>query len=361
MFHSFENHFSSLQMPRKKGFRMRRTPRGIKSKNNVKACICSENLQVPVVAGTDVRNASLNCDVNVSIACGVAAAIKSVIDPVCTWIRTDINDLCLEGSKLVPYIAVASQKRDGQEKDLCKFIEQLRVFGREWNVVIGQATYRDYGLLEKDNVMYEELQEYLLRDRMCLLNLHSSVSVIIHHKGYFVLVDFGTRDVFGLASDIGTPVAVFNTSLDDLMFHINNLRKSLDAQCYGMSSISVKAGQKETEVQTDTLFTDSHVEFENADERDISSSVRVEINIVTDVPGELVDSSSVRLDYSKLVDGSSVRLDYSVRGSFHQGNDIFEYGGLQCMAIALVSLAKHTVDSVFSWQTKHVDRVLVLV
>ncbi|KAA0701445.1 ATP-dependent DNA helicase PIF1 [Triplophysa tibetana] len=325
-------------MPRKKGFRMRRTPRAVKSKNDVKACICSEKLQVPVVAGTDVRNSSVNCDVNVPIACGVAAAIKSVIDPVCTWIRTDIDELCLEGSKLVPYIAVASQKRDGKEKDLCKFIDQLRVFGREWNVVIGPPTYRDYGLLEEDNVMYEELQEYLLRDRMCLLNLHSSVSVIIHHEGYFVMVDFGTRDVFGLASDIGTPVAVFNTSLDDLMFHINNLRKSLDAQWYGISSISVKAGQKETEVQTDTLFTDSNVEFENADECDISSSVRV----------------------SKLVDGSSVRLDYSVRGSFHQGNDLFEYGGLQCMAIALVSLAKHTVDSVFSWQTKHVDRVLVL-
>lgn len=58
---------------------------------------------------------------------------------------------------------------------------------------------------------------------MCLLNLHSAVSVIIHHKDYFVIVDFGTRDAFGLASDIGTSVAVFNTSLNDLMVHIRNL------------------------------------------------------------------------------------------------------------------------------------------
>ncbi|XP_053175962.1 uncharacterized protein LOC128359493 [Scomber japonicus] len=49
-----------------------------------------------------------------------------------------------------------------------------------------------------------------------------------------------------------------------------------------------------------------------------------------------------------------------IRGSFHQGNKRFKYPGRQCMAIALASLAKHTVKSVFSWQSCVLDKVLHL-
>lgn len=59
-------------MPKKKGFRMRRTPRPIKSKSDDNACICSEKLQLSVVAGSDVRAAPLSCDVNALIACSVS-------------------------------------------------------------------------------------------------------------------------------------------------------------------------------------------------------------------------------------------------------------------------------------------------
>ncbi|XP_030019138.1 uncharacterized protein LOC115439442 [Sphaeramia orbicularis] len=48
-----------------------------------------------------------------------------------------------------------------------------------------------------------------------------------------------------------------------------------------------------------------------------------------------------------------------VHGSFHQGDHRFLYRGVQCMAIALVSLARHTVKSVFSWDSFDLDRVLV--
>ena len=37
----------------------------------------------------------------------------------------------------------------------------------------------------------------------------------------------------------------------------------------------------------------------------------------------------------------------SVRGIFHQGDSWFRYGGLQCMAVSLVALAKHTLECVF--------------
>ncbi|XP_072290615.1 uncharacterized protein [Eucyclogobius newberryi] len=53
-------------------------------------------------------------------------------------------------------------------------------------------------------------------------------------------------------------------------------------------------------------------------------------------------------------------LPPAVRGSFNQNDRRFLYAGLQCMAISLVALAKHTVSSVFSWEQRHLDRVLKL-
>ncbi|XP_057683515.1 uncharacterized protein LOC130910330 [Corythoichthys intestinalis] len=50
----------------------------------------------------------------------------------------------------------------------------------------------------------------------------------------------------------------------------------------------------------------------------------------------------------------------SVRGSFHQGDARFEFRGVQCMAISLVAVAKHTTHSVFSWQSADLDRVVTL-
>ncbi|XP_029902263.1 uncharacterized protein LOC115355547 [Myripristis murdjan] len=58
-------------------------------------------------------------------------------------------------------------------------------------------------------------------------------------------------------------------------------------------------------------------------------------------------------------DSSRIRLVKVVCGSFHQGDARFVYGGVQCMAIALVSLAKHTVRTAFSWDRLDLDRALV--
>lgn len=108
---------------------------------------------MPVFAGTVVRALPLNCDVNVSIACGVAAAINHVVAPVCTWTRKDL-ELCLQGSNLVTHVAEANKKMHCKQKDLHMFIEQLSVFGMKWNAEIGLPMYRDYGLLEEETVMY---------------------------------------------------------------------------------------------------------------------------------------------------------------------------------------------------------------
>ena len=48
-------------------------------------------------------------------------------------------------------------------------------------------------------------------------------------------------------------------------------------------------------------------------------------------------------------DSNSISHVRSVRGTLHQGNGRFKYGGLQCVAGSLIALAKHITKSVFSW------------
>ncbi|XP_030019131.1 uncharacterized protein LOC115439435 [Sphaeramia orbicularis] len=58
---------------------------------------------------------------------------------------------------------------------------------------------------------------------------------------------------------------------------------------------------------------------------------------------------------SRLVD-----IPSCVRGSFHQGADCFKYRGVQCMVMALVALAKHSVLNVCLWKQADLDWVLYL-
>ncbi|RVE56289.1 hypothetical protein OJAV_G00219560 [Oryzias javanicus] len=50
----------------------------------------------------------------------------------------------------------------------------------------------------------------------------------------------------------------------------------------------------------------------------------------------------------------------SITGSFHQGSELFgKNAGRQCMAISLVAAAKHTVKSVFLWDSSDLDSALL--
>ncbi|KAI4794723.1 hypothetical protein KUCAC02_031884 [Chaenocephalus aceratus] len=123
-------------------------------------------------------------------------------------------------------------------------------------------------------------------------------------------VDCGTRDASGLASSFGTSLAVFNTCPNDLMLYIRNLNNSLNAQKFSITSLSVKAAE---------------VNLETA-------------RVTSDEAGDMG----------------------CIRGTFSQGDQRFKYAGLQCMAVSLVGVAKHTVHSVFTWQTDNLDKVVVL-
>lgn len=57
--------------------------------------------------------------------------------------------------------------------------------------------------------------------------------------------------------------------------------------------------------------------------------------------------------------GTGIRLLKVVRGSFSQDDrSRFTYAGSQCMAIAFVSLDKHTLYSVLSWRRDDLDHAL---
>ncbi|XP_061749313.1 uncharacterized protein LOC133547832 [Nerophis ophidion] len=75
--------------------------------------------------------------------------------------------------------------------------------------------------------------------------------------------------------------------------------------------------------------------------------------------GSVGETQSVRSRVAMVErDRRGIRLAKVVRGSFHQGDSRFNYGGMQCMTIASSSIAKHVVKSVFSWETQDLDRIL---
>ncbi|TKS65242.1 ATP-dependent DNA helicase PIF1 [Collichthys lucidus] len=78
------------------------------------------------------------------------------------------------------------------------------------------------------------------------------------------------------------------------------------------------------------------------------------VDAVVDGPGQRTDSAI------KYVGSPHSLVEKCVQGSFHQGNPVLHNPGVQCMAVALVSFAKHSVHSVFQWERKDLDTVVFL-
>lgn len=147
-----------------------------------------------------------------------------------------------------------------------------------------------------------------------------------------------------------------------------------NVSCMFSGKLSVVGGQVRkggSDMETDTVLKGSNVDTEVAAVDEDSSYVRGTLGNHAFVCLDGTDEVSVRLSGDCVIldnaqptaepqQCSSIRVENSVRGSFHQGNERFRYAGVQCMAISLVSLAKHIVDSVFSWQTKDLDDVVCL-
>ncbi|XP_051269404.1 uncharacterized protein LOC127370939 [Dicentrarchus labrax] len=111
-----------------------------------------------------------------------------------------------------------------------------------------------------------------------------------------------------------------------IKMHIQDLKRSLGAEWCLISRLSVKA---DSDIDSATLLTD----------------VAVDGTVAT----------------AAVVEGGSPQSSASsVRGSFHQADSRFQHAGVQCMAISLVAVAKHSIESVFSWQAGNLDKVVVL-
>ena len=316
-----------LQVPL--GVRKRRTPRSANGQviANPFDCRCSEGIQQPVVSGTGVGAATGN--VTASFVSSVVAALKHVSVPVCAWDETDLDEVQAEGIRLSRSVVELWQTSAAKRKEFCMLFEQQSVFGRMWSVCIGPPELRHFDM-RQESELYQELQEKLLSDGMCLLDIQGSPVAVIHHKDYFVVVDSGARNALGLACSYGRSVAVFNTCLNDLMLHIMALKKSLGAQWYAVISLSVKTDDVTVNAESATDCGDSDVD--------------------TSVAAEVVEDCSFVSPESAVC---------SVRGTFHQGDDRFTFGGQQCMAISLVGMATHAVHSVFSWGSDRLDNVVV--
>ncbi|XP_049444031.1 uncharacterized protein LOC125895890 [Epinephelus fuscoguttatus] len=194
-------------------------------------CRCLEKVMHPVVSGSSLRTALSRFDVNAYVSCSVVAVARHSIALVCTWRATDIDDVCDKGHKMA--------NRVGRGNDGFRH-QQLHLFGQKWKVDVGEAVYRDFLAFDDGTELWEDLQQHVLRDGMCVLYLHRAVILIIQHGDFFVVVDCGERNTLGLVSDIGRSAVVFNTCLNDLMIHILNLKESLGAEWFGVSSISVE-------------------------------------------------------------------------------------------------------------------------
>ncbi|XP_056279744.1 uncharacterized protein LOC130199917 [Pseudoliparis swirei] len=309
-------------------------------------CICAENRQVAVVAGTAVRAVPHS---GRGLASSVVAAIKHVITPVCTWKRADVDSILVEARKMAWNVTA---------NELAAFLSQNAVFGKNWDVDLGKTAGYSLQGLDDETVVKGKLEELLDRDGMCLLSLNGAVSVVVKHDKYIVVVDCGVRSASGMSATTGASVAVFNSGMADLMYHIRPLQKSLNADRCAIRSISVRERLGETAcLATLTSLSVNPVahamsvscDGDNSDDMDAeaTSDVIHYAHVVSSDAGSSDVVVEAFSDDTHAVNDRPARCNNDVmivRGSFHQGDDRFEFPGVQCMAIALV-----TVDILKRW------------
>ncbi|XP_052430121.1 uncharacterized protein LOC127971265 [Carassius gibelio] len=313
-------------MPKLKRFRMRREPFNNKSKADVSnsvACACPD--VVGIVAANEVRLKSAEVTEEfVGVACSIVSVVKHKLHNVCTWRKSDIQDIRSEGSKLVNDMTRCKKKPESYGD--CRFSQwfggQHDIFSTTCKVTIERL------MNGGKNDLYEKLQEILFSHESCLVNIKGDTCAIVRHNDFYVVVDCNVRNACGLGSDIGTAVVVFNTNWQDLFLHIDNLMTSLNAENFSICGINVNLS--------------------------LSEMPQVVYNDTVGENRECTANETEEMSASTL----NQREGVSIRGSFHQGDRKFKWPGKQCVAISLAAIAMHSVLSVFSWQSKDLDNAV---
>ncbi len=305
----------------------RRKPLSNNSKTDVSnsdACVCPD--VVAIVAANEVRLKSAEVfEEFVGVACSVVSVVKHKIHNVCTWQKSDLQDIRSEGSKVINDMPSCKKvtESNGDSRFSHWFSGQYGVFNKTCKVTIEQS------LNGGKNDLYEKLQEILFSHECCLVNIKGDTCAIVRHNDFYVVVDCNVRNACGLGSDIGTSVVVFNTNWQDLFLHIDNLMTSLSAENFSICGISVNITLSDlpTFINSDTVGEMSVCTANDSEEISVSTSNQRE----------------------------SIS---SIRGSFHQGDLKFKWPGKQCVAVSLAAMAMHSVHSVFSWESKDLDNVV---
>ncbi|MGL5904411.1 MAG: hypothetical protein ACRCZO_17135, partial [Cetobacterium sp.] len=132
---------------------------------------------------------------NLGVACSVVSIVKHKINNVCTWQKSELEDIRSEGSKLLKDIKAEG---NGDCHFPHKFGGQYSVFNKTCKVTVGQT------LGGSKNELHEKIQEMLFSHEYCLMNIKGDTCTIVRHNDFYVVVDCNVRNSYGLGSDIGT-------------------------------------------------------------------------------------------------------------------------------------------------------------
>jgi len=159
-------------MPNLKRFRKRRPSFNNKSKTDTSispVCVCPD--VSGIVAGNEVRlrSAEVNEDLT-GVACSVVSIVKHKIHNVCTWKKSDLEDIHNKGRELVKDMKA---EPNGGRQFLHNFTGQYNVFNKTFNVKVGKA------LDGSKNELYEKVQEMLFSHEYCLMTINGDMCTIV--------------------------------------------------------------------------------------------------------------------------------------------------------------------------------------
>ncbi|XP_029939450.1 uncharacterized protein LOC115381942 [Salarias fasciatus] len=344
---------------------------------------------------------------------------RHTLNSVFLWGRQDLDDVLVCGDALY----TTAMSRDGFQPSsefLCvtELPKQIQVDEQVLEFTPGSTVMGDLhvseGQLIDAGVFYtlrNGLHTIFSQYSMCMLTLGSNTTAVISENGRFAVVDSHSRSRVGLLHHSGSSVLLQFACLDDLHHYIRRLADSLISgqQLFELCGITVGGGagpapsgvpleshvsetssapapespedtesRTPAEAHTGSCVSESGVGVAASPALSrISAESRVcEKSVVVPVErSQIVGAKSAVFPRSEPVKSSvlsvagpaavvdvrtGIRLLKVVQGSFHQGSSRFSNGGVQCMAIAAFSLARHTLNSVFSWGRQELDDVLVL-
>ncbi|XP_049339759.1 uncharacterized protein LOC125804686 [Astyanax mexicanus] len=345
-------------MPRKKSFRMRRAPKTVSTVVDVQCC-CDSKLVGGLVCGTK-HFRLLDRNNERTEICSVLGLIRHKVSNVCTWKAGVMDSICDEGRILLE-----------ERKPTKGLAGRYNAFNRVADVSLGKVIRGSCDYLEFSSA----LQETLLDQQSCLLNLDGYHCAVVYHNEYFIVLDFNACNSSGLPCDFGVCVAQFHTSLNETMLFFTTLLEKLKAKVFSVASVMVRlADEQVSSMHCPSTANGMHESPVKISEQKVCVPEGVELKecyvnlkrMANDKAGKSTVQTPKKRKLVKMeaIHDSDVQCDINsvrcVQGSFHQGHSRFgRNGGRQCVANSLAAMVMHEKKNVIGWNTKNLDSVLI--